>query len=185
MKRRLIFCLALAAACLLLAASIVAQAAPASQPSAKAAMKSAGAVLEAKSGSKLTGKAVFTEEAGGKIMLKVEIEGIAPGTHAVHIHEKGDCSAADGASAGGHWNPTAEAHGKWGTSPYHRGDIGNIEVGADGKGSITLTTDAWAIGAGTPNDIIGKAIIVHANADDFKTQPTGNAGGRIGCGVIK
>ena len=145
--------------------------------------KKAVAAIESKSGSHVTGKATF-REANGKVTLTLEIEGADPGTHAVHLHEKGDCTAPDGASAGGHWNPTHENHGKWGTPPFHRADIGNLEVGADGKGSLTMTTDLWSIGGAPETDVVGKAIIVHAKADDFTTQPTGNAGGRVACGVV-
>jgi Cu-Zn family superoxide dismutase len=75
-------------------------------------------------------------------------------------------------------------HGKWDNGAHHLGDIGNIEVQPDGSGTVTLTTDKWTIGTGQPNDIVGKAIIVHEKQDDFQTQPTGNAGGRVGCGVV-
>ena len=142
------------------------------------------AVIASKSDSHVTGKATFSE-ANGKVTLKLEIEGADPGTHAVHLHDKGDCTAPDGASAGGHWNPTHEDHGKWASSPFHRGDIGNVEVGADGKGTLTLTTDLWTLGGAPETDVVGRAIIVHAKADDFTTQPTGNAGGRFGCGVVE
>jgi len=146
--------------------------------------KKAVAVIQSKSDSHVTGEATFREE-GGKVNLEVMIVGAEPGPHAVHLHEKGDCTAPDGASAGGHWNPTHENHGKWGTAPFHRGDIGVIEVGADGKGTLTLTTDLWTIGGAPETDVVGKAVIVHAKADDFTTQPTGNAGGRIACGVVE
>src|SRR4029450_10436763 len=124
-------------------------------------------------------------EVNGKVMMTVKIKGAEPGTHAVHLHETGDCSAADAASAGGHWNPTHEDHGKWGASPFHHGDIGNLEIHSGGSGVLTLTTDLWSIGGSPETDIVGKSVIVHAKADDFTTQPTGNAGGRFGCGVIK
>jgi Cu-Zn family superoxide dismutase len=88
-------------------------------------------------------------------------------------------------SAGPHWNPTNQAHGQWGHGAYHLGDIGNIEVGPDGKGGITFRTDLWSIGGKPEKDIVGRAVVVHANPDDFVTQPTGNAGGRIGCGVVR
>ena len=112
---------------------------------------------------------------------------MTPGSHAVHIHEHGDCSAPDAMSAGGHWNPTSKAHGKWGQADgeFHLGDIGNIEVGADGKGIIEFVTDLWTIGGGGPNDVVGKSIIVHAMPDDYTSQPTGAAGERIGCGEIQ
>jgi len=142
------------------------------------------ATIEAKSGSSLKGHAQFMQD-GKKVKLSIHIQGATPGTHAVHLHEKGDCSDPEGKSAGGHWNPSSEAHGKWGATPFHHGDLGNIEVGADGKGSFSLESDLWTIGGDPATDVIGKAIIVHAAADDFTTQPTGNAGGRVGCGVIE
>jgi Cu-Zn family superoxide dismutase len=135
------------------------------------------------SGSQVTGIAVF-EQDGEEITLIISIENASPGLHAVHIHENGDCSAPDAISAGGHWNPTGVAHGEWGKGEFHLGDIGNITVGEDGTGILTLTTDLWEIGTGSPVDIVGKGIIVHAGEDDFTTQPSGNAGARIGCGVI-
>ena len=141
------------------------------------------AILGSASGSDLTGTAVFTQS-GETITLTVEIQNVSPGLHAVHIHEKGDCSAPDGTSAGGHWNPTNVAHGKWGEGEFHLGDIGNIPVGEDGTGKIELTTNLWEMGTGSDLDIIGKGIIVHAGADDFTSQPSGAAGARIGCGAI-
>jgi superoxide dismutase, Cu-Zn family len=146
--------------------------------------KKAVASIKPRSDSHVSGKATF-HEANGKVTLDIKIAGADPGPHAVHLHEKGDCTAPDGASAGGHWNPTHEDHGKWGTAPFHHGDIGVIQVGADGKGTLTLTTDLWTIGGAPETDVVGKAIIVHAKTDDFTTQPTGNAGGRIACGVVE
>ena len=146
--------------------------------------KQAMAAIGSASGSNLTGTAVFTQN-GETITLVVEVENTSPGVHAVHIHEKGDCSAADGTSAGGHWNPTNVAHGAWGEGEFHLGDIGNMTVGEDGTGSITLTTNLWEIGTGSDIDIVGKGIIVHADPDDFTSQPTGAAGARIGCGAIE
>ena len=135
------------------------------------------------SGTSVTGEAVFTQD-GDNIMLTVDIRNASPGLHAVHIHATGDCSAPDGTSAGGHWNPTDEDHGRWGGETFHLGDLGNIPVGSDGTGYIERTTDLWDIGTGSDLDIVGKAIIVHAGEDDFTSQPSGAAGGRIGCGVI-
>ena len=145
--------------------------------------KQANAMIGSSSDSGVTGMAVFTQN-GDHITLAVEIQGASPGLHAVHIHANGDCSSPDGTSAGGHWNPTDVAHGKWGEGEFHLGDIGNITVGADGTGRITLTTDLWEIGTGSDIDVVGKGIIVHADADDFVSQPSGAAGARIGCGVI-
>ena len=121
----------------------------------------------------------------GKIKLKVSVTGLTPGEHAIHLHEKGDCSAPDGASAGGHWNPSSEAHGKWGSAPFHHGDLGNLVADAKGNAELSIETDLWTIGDGKPGDVVGRAVIVHATLDDFTTQPTGNAGGRVACGVIQ
>ncbi|MEZ4297223.1 MAG: superoxide dismutase family protein [Polyangiaceae bacterium] len=146
--------------------------------------KEAVATLDGKSGSQMTGQAVATA-AGDKVTLKIEVTGATPGEHAVHIHEKGDCSAGDASSAGPHWNPTNEAHGKWGNPPYHLGDIGNMQVGDDGRGSISLTTDRWTLGTGTSDDLVGHSVVVHAGADDFTSQPSGSSGDRVGCGVLR
>ena len=145
--------------------------------------KQATAMIDSLGDSGLTGTAVFTQN-GDQVTLVAEIQGATPGLHGFHIHANGDCSAPDGTSAGGHWNPTDVAHGKWGEGEFHLGDIGNISVGADGTGSTTLTTDLWEIGTGSDIDVVGKGIIVHADADDFVSQPSGAAGARIGCGVI-
>ncbi len=146
----------------------------------------AKADIAAKSGSKLTGTATFTKNDKGELVVKIDVADAPPGEHAVHIHEKGDCSSPDGKSAGDHWNPTHMEHGKWGApgEHFHLGDIGNLKVGADGKGTITLATSKWSAGSGEANDVIGHAIVVHGGVDDYKTQPSGNAGPRIGCGVI-
>lgn len=142
--------------------------------------------LEPKSNSTVTGTATFTEK-NGKVTFTAKIAGLQPGVHAIHIHEKSDCTAADGSSAGGHWNPTFKKHGKWGAGEYHKGDIGNFTADANGNGTITMTTDEWAIGGDDETkNILGKGLIVHQGADDFTTQPTGNAGGRVACaGIIK
>jgi len=144
----------------------------------------ASADLEPRSGSSVTGHAHFTY-ADGQVTLTLQVENATPGEHAFHIHETGDCSAEDGSSAGGHWNPAGEEHGMWGHPPFHLGDVGNLTVGEDGRGGLTLTTGLWSIGTGKPGDILGHALIVHAGVDDFTTQPTGNAGGRVACGVIR
>ena len=162
-------------------------AAPPSQatmvPALDAAVQ-ATAVLEGRSGSTLTGTAKFVADAGS-VTLTLNVQSAPPGEHAVHLHETGDCSAPDATSAGAHWNPTKSDHGQWGHAPFHLGDIGNLHVGEDGTGSLILTTDRWAIGTGDPGDILGRAVIVHEKLDDFTTQPTGAAGGRIGCGVVR
>ena len=120
------------------------------------------------------------------VMMEALISGLTPGTHAIHIHEKADCTSPDGKSAGGHWNPTMVKHGKWGDAEgYHKGDIGNMEAGEDGTAKVSMKTDEWCIGCGDEKkDLLGKSIIVHKGVDDFTTQPTGDAGGRVSCGGI-
>lgn len=140
--------------------------------------------LEAKSGSKVAGTADFTEKKG-IVYLEAKLTGLEPGVHAIHIHEKADCSAADAASAGGHWNPTFKKHGKWGDAEHHKGDIGNFTTDTDGNATILFNTDEWCIGCGdATKDILGKGLIVHDKPDDFVTQPTGNAGARVACSAI-
>jgi Cu-Zn family superoxide dismutase len=141
--------------------------------------------LEAKSKSTATGTVSFTQE-GDVVTMIATINGLSEGSHAIHLHEKADCSSDDGLSSGGHWNPTAQPHGKWGAvEGFHKGDIGNFEVGAEGNGSITFSTDQWCIGCGDETkDILGKAIIVHQGTDDFTSQPSGAAGSRISCGGV-
>lgn len=145
----------------------------------------AKASMEAKSGSNVTGEAMFTEEDNGKVRFELTVTNLTPGEHAVHLHEKGDCSAADGSSAGGHWNPTMKPHGKRGPgNDFHKGDIGNMTVGNDGKGTLRLTIDGWSIGGPDSTNVLGKSVIIHEKADDFTSQPSGNAGSRVSCGLI-
>jgi len=154
------------------------------KPSTKTISNELKVILEPKSKSKVSGYATFKEK-NGKVTFEAHISGLTPGTHAIHIHEKADCSSVDAASAGGHWNPTFKNHGKWGSGECHKGDIGNFEADKNGFGTITLETDEWCIGCGDQTkDILGKGLIVHQNADDFTTQPTGNAGGRMACSAI-
>lgn len=142
--------------------------------------------MEPKSGSNVKGTATFTEK-NGEVTLLAKLTGLTPGIHAIHIHEKSDCSAADGTSTGGHWNPTFKKHGKFGVGEYHRGDIGNFTADVNGNATVFFKTNEWAIG-GTDEtkNILGKGLIVHKDPDDFTTQPTGNAGARVACsGIIK
>ena len=137
-----------------------------------------------KSDSNVTGTATFTEK-NGIVTFTANMSGLAPGEHAIHIHEKSDCSAADGSSAGGHWNPTFKKHGKWGVGEYHKGDIGNFTADANGNGTIKFSTTEWCIGCGDETkDILGKGLIVHKGTDDFISQPAGNAGARQACSAI-
>jgi superoxide dismutase, Cu-Zn family len=150
-----------------------------------AAPKGLSIDLTPKSDSNVTGKVIFTEE-NGIVSMTATLSGLERGEHAIHIHESSDCSSPDGKSAGGHWNPTSQPHGKWGVETgYHKGDIGNFTADENGNGTISITTDEWCIGCGDDTkDIVGKGIIVHAGVDDFTTQPTGDAGGRVSCGGI-
>jgi len=149
-------------------------------------MAQATAELSQANESGLTGTATFTDVGDGKINVKVTLANVSPGKHAVHIHEKGDCSAPDATSAGGHWNPGNTKHGHRGVdAEYHAGDIENLEAGEDGTGTLEMTVEGWTIGGADSTNIIGHAVIVHDGADDFTSQPSGAAGKRIGCGVIQ
>ena len=131
------------------------------------------------------GKITF-DTAGGKVkmMLDIAVPKLANKSVAVHIHEHPDCGD-NGNASHGHWNPTHSKHGKWGVDSFHLGDIGNVKLNAEGKGTMELSTDLWTLGSDTLSSVLNRALIVHSGVDDYKTQPTGNAGSRIGCGVIK
>lgn len=144
-------------------------------------------MLEPKSDSKVKGEVTFTEDDDEVSMVAV-LSGLTEGEHAIHIHQTADCTAADGSSAGGHWNPTNEPHGKWGASEgYHKGDIGNFTADADGNAKVEFSTEEWCIGCDDENkNILGKGVIVHQGVDDFTSQPSGAAGARISCaGIIE
>jgi Cu-Zn family superoxide dismutase len=138
------------------------------------------AQLEPKSGSKVTGTVTFTK-VGDEVQVVADIQNLTPGKHGFHIHEKGDCSAADAASAGAHFNPTHQHHGGPMTPERHEGDLGNIEADASGKAHLDWKGKLSLSG----NDsIIGKSVVVHEKEDDLKTDPSGNSGSRIACGAI-
>jgi len=132
-----------------------------------------------------SGSADFVQKPNSEVelTLNVTFPKKANQSVAVHLHEHGACGDA-GKEAHGHWNPTNEPHGKWGSGAFHSGDIGNVQLDANGSGSLTLSTNRWTIGGDEKTNILNRAIIVHSGVDDYKTQPTGNAGSRIGCGVI-
>jgi Cu-Zn family superoxide dismutase len=150
---------------------------PATRPTATAA-------LEARSSSTTTGTATFTEE-NGKVTLKLDVAGATPGQHGAHIHQVGDCGADDASSAGGHWNPEGHNHGAPTAEDSHLGDLGNITVGQDGRGSLTISMADWKLGDGSTTDVVGKAVVIHASPDDLTSQPAGNSGARVACGVIQ
>ena len=134
----------------------------------------------------VTGNARFNEKNGKvKMTLEITVPKKANQSVAVHLHEHGSCGDM-GKEAHGHWNPTKVNHGKWGGDNFHRGDIGNVKLDKEGKGKIEIETELWTLtGTDSTKNILSKAVIVHGGVDDYKTQPTGNAGSRIGCGVIR
>ena len=140
--------------------------------------------IAARSGSALRGKATFTELDGGGVRVVVDVTGVEPGKHGVHVHEKGDCSAPDATSAGDHFNPEGHPHALPASEPRHVGDLGNIEVGEDGSGHLDIVAPHGTLRAGDARSFLGRAIIVHAKSDDG-SQPSGAAGARIGCGEIR
>src|SRR6266704_2507182 len=137
----------------------------------------AAAPLESKSGSQVTGMVTFTK-VGDDVQVVADIENLKPGKHGFHIHEKGDCSAPDASSAGGHFNPTHQHHGGPDSAEHHVGDFGNVTADASGKthfdwkGKIKLSGE---------ESIVGKSVVVHEKEDDLKTDPAGNSGVRIAC----
>ena len=142
------------------------------------------AILQARSGSSVSGSVRFATVPGG-VRITASVSGLTPNAkHAIHIHEKGDCSAPDGSSAGGHYNPDGHPHGGPDAAERHAGDLGNLQADASGHAEYARTFDNISI-AGDHNPVIGLSVIVHAGEDDLTTQPTGNAGGRIACGVIE
>jgi Cu-Zn family superoxide dismutase len=155
--------------------------APAQTASAPAG-KTATAKMMPTQGNNTRGEITFTQDAKG-IHVVGSFTGLAYGEHGFHIHEKGDCSAPDGASAGGHFNPTTMSHGARDAAQRHVGDLGNLKADPYGMARIDITDDKIALDG--PNSIVGKAVIIHEKADDFQTQPTGNAGSRLSCGVIE
>lgn len=140
-------------------------------------------VFQAKSGAQLSGSGTLTQTSQG-VTVALALENAPPGAHGAHVHEKGDCSAADASSAGGHFNPAAHPHALPDGSPRHLGDLGNIQIGDDGNGALDIVAPGANLKPSDPSSFRGKAIVIHEKADDGG-QPTGNAGGRIGCAVIE
>ena len=144
--------------------------------------RSAVALLEPTSGNTARGKITFAQE-GDKLFVVAQVSGLSPGGHGFHIHEKGDCSSGDGMSAGGHFNPHGKPHGNPTTVDHHAGDMPMLVADSYGEARLTTEIDG-TLGRGA-GDVVGKAVIVHKDPDDFTTQPTGNAGARVACGVIR
>lgn len=142
---------------------------------------SASAELLARSGSAVSGNVRFSETTGG-VRIEAQIAGLTPGEHGFHVHEAGDCSAADATSAKGHFNPAGKMHGHYGSSEHHGGDMVNLVANADGVASYKAELSGLSLNG--PTGVIGRSVVIHADPDDYKSQPAGNSGKRIACGVI-
>ena len=152
-------------------------------PAAKSAVSSKGiSVLHPTAGNKVSGTVTFTPVADG-VQVHAEIAGLTPGKHGFHIHEFGDCSAADASSAGAHFNPTNQPHAGPDAAARHEGDMGNVEADASGNAKLDYVDHQISL-ASDAKSAIGRSVVVHAKADDPKTQPSGDSGARIACGVI-
>ncbi|GAB3387258.1 hypothetical protein GCM10027432_22270 [Lysobacter fragariae] len=145
---------------------------------------SASVLVTPASGSLVSGKLALVPTPTG-VRVTGELGSLPIGTHAIHIHEKGDCSAVDATSAGGHFNPRAQPHGKADSGPHHGGDMDNIIASGDGVAHVDVQAFGVTLGGDASTDVIGRAIVVHAVADDYHSQPAGNAGARVACGVIR
>jgi Cu-Zn family superoxide dismutase len=143
----------------------------------------ASASLAPTTGNTTAGSVSFVQQ-GNKVLVSGEIRGLKPNAeHGFHVHEKGDCSSGDGMSAGGHFNPLGQPHGRHAGGAHHAGDLPSLR--ADASGVARFNFESTAIGVATgPADIVGKGLIVHRDPDDYRTQPTGNAGPRLACAVI-
>jgi Cu-Zn family superoxide dismutase len=146
------------------------------------APKRAMAVIHPLGNNRVIGLVSFIQQ-GDVVQIRGKLTGLTPGQHAFHVHEWGDCSSSDGMSAGGHFNPDKKHHGGPHAEERHVGDLGNITAGRDGVAIIEMSDKLISLQEG-PHSIIGRSLIIHAGVDDLKTDPSGNAGGRIGCGVV-
>src|SRR5689334_827717 len=145
----------------------------------------ATAVLEPTKGSKTFGEATFEQVGADRVQVVVNVQGLKPGQqHGFHIHEVGDCSSGDGMSTKGHFNPLNKSHAHYSTPERHAGDMPAIKADSSGNAHIDTTLDVITVNPG-PTSVIGRGLIVHAGSDDYKTQPTGNAGARVACGIIQ
>ena len=143
----------------------------------------ATAQLQPTKGNKTFGEATF-EQVGDKVRVVVFVQGLKPGQeHGMHIHEAGDCSSGDGMSTKGHFNPFGKPHANHGSAERHAGDLPSLKANKAGRANVQVDLDVITLTPG-PGSIVGRGLIVHADPDDYKTQPTGNAGARIACGVI-
>ena len=143
----------------------------------------ASAMLIATKGNTVTGDVKFIQK-GDTVLVTGEVRGLKPnGEHGFHIHEKGDCTSGDGMSTGGHFNPDGKTHGAHDHSTHHVGDLPSLKADASGTARFNFESSTIALGSGK-SDVLGRGMIVHRDPDDYKTQPTGNSGPRLACGVI-
>jgi Cu-Zn family superoxide dismutase len=147
----------------------------------KGAPTKAICVMQSLSDSKVTGVVYFTQE-GDAIRITGEIKGLTPGKHGFHVHEYGDMTDNKGMSTGGHFNPDGKMHGPPSAANRHVGDLGNVTADKDGVVKLNFTDKVIKLSG--PHSILGRGLIVHAKEDDEKTQPTGDAGGRVAGGVV-
>jgi Cu-Zn family superoxide dismutase len=148
--------------------------------------RQAGAVasLEPTTGNSVRGSVTFTQD-GDEVRVRATVSGLPPGSeHGFHIHDKGDCSSGDGMSAGGHFNPGGKPHGPQ-SGEHHGGDMPSLTADAYGNATASFELKGVSVGGGGATDVVGHGLIVHKDPDDFKTQPTGNAGARVACAVIR
>jgi Cu-Zn family superoxide dismutase len=129
-----------------------------------------------------TGKVTFTALDHG-VRVAGEVRGLTPGEHGFHIHEKGDCGD-NGNASGGHFNPAGGTHGKFGAAGSHAGELPSLVAGPDGVARFSVDVHSISLADGTPNNVVGRALVVHRDRDDYTTQPAGNSGPRIACAVI-
>lgn len=141
----------------------------------------ASADLQARSGSSVGGKVTFTEVKGG-LRVDAQVAGLTPGEHGFHVHEAGDCSAPDASSAKGHFNPGGKAHGHHAGSERHGGDMPNLVANAAGDARFSAVVEGLSLSGAT--GVVGRSVVIHADPDDYKSQPAGNSGKRVACGVI-
>ena len=144
---------------------------------------SAGTTLKPTQGNKAAGTVTFRQE-GDKVRVVASVSGLTPGLHGFHVHTRGDCSAPDAMSAGGHFNPHGNHHGDVQAADRHAGDLGNLVAGPDGNARADLLVAGLTVEPGADNSVVDKAVVVHAGPDDLKSQPAGNSGPRVACGVI-
>jgi Cu-Zn family superoxide dismutase len=156
----------------------------AGKPDAMKAIAKGIAVLHPTQGNQAAGTVRFTQEGEDSVRVVADLTGLAPNsTHGFHIHEFGDCSAPDASSAGGHFNPEGKPHGGPDAPQHHAGDLGNVTANEQGNAHLEITLHHVSVGS-HPNPLLGRSVVLHAKADDLKSQPSGESGGRIACGVI-